>query len=627
MTRDATTIPVKLSTKEKEILKLKATSRILHIIHFNDVYNFDAAYEEEPVGGASRFATHLELLRQKLLKAGNCEPLLLFSGDFVGPSLMSSVTKGAHLIELFNLLGVHYATFGNHELDYGYASLKSRLAGVDDDVEDAAFGTYDYPETQTKWIMTNMTETATGLPLGGKGVVRTALFDWNGSSSKGPLPIKVGILAVSEDWLKGCGHLKPGELAYEDYIKSAKAAALDLRSRGAEVVLALTHSRLSNDYELTKAVPEIDVLLGGHDHFYKEDLPFRIVKSGEEWRWVSHVTVSVEAGRQPVLGLTTHEVKSAVALSKEVQSLCSKYDNLCAKKFDRVLFQTAVDMDPTEESVRFKESALANWVCDMCAWDYNADDGLDLGADICILQGFNFAGKAVIPKGNFTLGHLMSIFPKSIRIVVVKLSGADLVRSLELGAKSLPGECGGLHHVSSRLKYTIDLGAAHEKATPKVKNVLFDDAPIDLTRIFTLAISDSLAQGGFGFTWFKHAETVVAEEFASQLHDLCVQYCKAKASDPEAFPARPSMGRISIVQGKGLVSSLSSVKEVHSKADLDALLKSSGGSLVALHFTVDWCAPCRVITPAFNELAFEFPGAVFARVSSKCPVLLVALLT
>ena len=609
------TVPVRLPQKVRARLIQQATKRTLHIIHFNDVYNFDPEYEEEPIGGASRFTTFLDALKHKLDKSYQCKPLLLFSGDFVGPSLMSSVTKGAHMIELFNLLGVHYATFGNHEVDYGYESLKSRLAGRDDDVEDAAFGTYDYPETHTQWVMSNMTEKSTGDPLGGKGVVKTALFDWDGSSAKGKLPIRVGILAVSENWLDGCGNINPADFEYEDYIESARAAARSLKSRGAEVVLALTHSRLNKDYELTKAVPEIDVLLGGHDHFYKEDLPFRIVKSGEEWRWASEVTVSVEAGKHPELALKTHEVTSTIALSKEVQDLCEKYKTLCERKFGRVIFQTAVDMDPTEESVRFKECALANWVCDMCAWDFNAEDGVELGADICILQGFIFSGKAVIPKGDFTLGHLMSVFPKSISIVVVKLSGADVVRSLEHGAQNLPGECGALHHVSSRLKYTIDLGAAGEKAKPKVKNVLFDGEPIDLTRIFTVAITDSLAKGGYGFTWFKTAETIVQEEFASQLQDLCLQYCKAKSADPSLYPANPTLGRISISRGTSLASIDSFVKELHSKTDLDSLLKSSGDKLVVIHFTVDWCAPCRVITPAFNASAADFQDAVFVRVS------------
>jgi thioredoxin 1 len=169
--------------------------------------------------------------------------------------------------------------------------------------------------------------------------------------------------------------------------------------------------------------------------------------------------------------------------------------------------------------------------------------------------------------------------------------------------------------VSSRLKYTIDLGAAGEKAKPKVKNVLFDGEPIHLTRIFTVAITDSLAKGGYGFSWFRTAEKVVQEEFASQLQDLCLQYCKAKSSDPSFYPANPSMGRISILKGVCAFIKDRFVKEVHSKAGLDLLLKSSGDKLVVIHFTVDWCAPCRVITPVFNFLAEEFKNAVFVRVS------------
>lgn len=33
-------------------------------------------------------------------------------------------------------------------------------------------------------------------------------------------------------------------------------------------MIALTHMRLPNDLELAEEVPEIDVILGGHDHNY-----------------------------------------------------------------------------------------------------------------------------------------------------------------------------------------------------------------------------------------------------------------------------------------------------------------------------------------------------------------------
>jgi 5'-nucleotidase len=41
------------------------------------------------------------------------------------------------------------------------------------------------------------------------------------------------------------------------------------QAAGAEVVLALTHMRAPNDLLLLQQVPEIDAVLGGHDHHYQ----------------------------------------------------------------------------------------------------------------------------------------------------------------------------------------------------------------------------------------------------------------------------------------------------------------------------------------------------------------------
>ena len=184
------------------------------------------------------------------------------------------------MIDLLNLLGTHYATFGNHEFDFGLKSLKARLAGVDDDVEDGEMGFTDYPETTTKvrvclclwicvcvcvpmcippcvcvqWLMTNMTEVETGLPLGGERVARTALFPWGGTAD-GVGAVMVGLLAVSEDWIDTCHRVPHGAVVYEDFITAGRRAAVTLRAQGAEVVLALCHSRLDNDYKLAQVHP------------------------------------------------------------------------------------------------------------------------------------------------------------------------------------------------------------------------------------------------------------------------------------------------------------------------------------------------------------------------------------
>lgn len=50
----------------------------LTIVHFNDVYNIEQR-EKEPCGGAPRFKTQVDSLRE-------FEPLVFFSGDALNPS-------------------------------------------------------------------------------------------------------------------------------------------------------------------------------------------------------------------------------------------------------------------------------------------------------------------------------------------------------------------------------------------------------------------------------------------------------------------------------------------------------------------------------------------------------------
>jgi hypothetical protein len=46
------------------------------------------------------------------------------------------------------------------------------------------------------------------------------------------------------------------------------AATHQAQAAGADIVVALTHMRAPNDVQLAQQVAEIDVVLGGHDHFY-----------------------------------------------------------------------------------------------------------------------------------------------------------------------------------------------------------------------------------------------------------------------------------------------------------------------------------------------------------------------
>ena len=83
----------------------------LKIVHFNDL---DRMEEDDGKGGVARLAAVVEEVR-----AGNPHVLVTHGGDSISPSLLSGFDHGAHMIDLFNQIGIDAMAVGNHEFDFG----------------------------------------------------------------------------------------------------------------------------------------------------------------------------------------------------------------------------------------------------------------------------------------------------------------------------------------------------------------------------------------------------------------------------------------------------------------------------------------------------------------------------
>jgi 5'-nucleotidase len=115
------------------------------IVHFNDVYEISES-ASEPVGGAARFQGFMKQVR------ATSDPLVIFSGDAFSPSVTSSITGGTHIPPVLNLIGVHTATLGNHEFDFGISDLEKLLAACD----------------SAPWMMANLKDGNGNYLVGGK---------------------------------------------------------------------------------------------------------------------------------------------------------------------------------------------------------------------------------------------------------------------------------------------------------------------------------------------------------------------------------------------------------------------------------------------------------------------------
>ena len=122
----------------------------LTILQLNDVYS---TVPIDGVGGLARVAT----VKQNLAAAGRT-PFLVLAGDFLSPSVASSIFKGEQMVAALNAAGLDLATLGNHEFDFGVDVLLQRMA-----------------RSEWQWVVSNVIDTNTGQPIGGAApyVVRT----------------------------------------------------------------------------------------------------------------------------------------------------------------------------------------------------------------------------------------------------------------------------------------------------------------------------------------------------------------------------------------------------------------------------------------------------------------------
>src|SRR6202521_1391412 len=93
------------------------------LLQVNDVYQF------APVDGGARGGLARVLTLRKQIMTESPHTLYLLAGDTISPSVESNTYQGGQMIDAWNVSGLDYATFGNHEFDFGPDVLRERMQG------------------------------------------------------------------------------------------------------------------------------------------------------------------------------------------------------------------------------------------------------------------------------------------------------------------------------------------------------------------------------------------------------------------------------------------------------------------------------------------------------------------
>jgi len=317
----------------------QAGSGGLTFVHLNDTYRVGDV-EDGKAGGFSRVVS---VIRD--LKADGKDVRILHGGDFLYPSLESSLWNGEQMVDAFNFMDAiapMYAVAGNHEFDP--RSSESLVAAVSASAFD--------------WLGDNY-EFATGSDEVDEALRSAFTFESNGRT--------VGIFSLSIHPDDG-GNDRSYLPMQKDYVAVAKDVIRKLESDGVDVIIGLTHLHMWQDVELARLRaehPKFVFIVGGHEHEPEfrpiTETSAAVMKGASNARTIWTIDVEFDVNGAPSITTRRIDLDETVALDADYEILATKWRTRLVETFpflEARIGDAAVALDGREVTVRNAES---NW--------------------------------------------------------------------------------------------------------------------------------------------------------------------------------------------------------------------------------------------------------------------------
>ena len=488
-----------------------SSEKRIRILHFNDVYNVDASSRGDVCGGAARFVA---VVKSYFPGGANHDPargkpLVFFGGDAFNPSITSTVTKGRHMVPVLNSLGIAAACYGNHDFDFGVDHLL-KLKGL-----------CNFP-----WLLSNVKVKATGKALA-DGIITHMIEHGSGC--------KVGVMGLIEsEWMATLATVDGDDVDYEDFVGAAIKLSGQLRAKGADFVIAISHMRVPNDNRLAReAGHAIDLILGGHDHHYevRPTEPHNSVwlcKSGTDFRdltvldlCLSDTETHGEDARRFLVERTEHvQIKREMPEDSAVAEALRSYQEKVAGDMKKVIGSTAVDLDARFSMIRTQETNISNFVADCVR--HGSRTPSDMPPDIALVNSGTLRADRLINSGKITREDLVSLLPMLDPMVILEITGLQLIEVLENSVSKWPALEGRFACVSGiAFKFSTSAPPGQRLIHESIR---VGDKPLDMNATYTLATKEYLAKGKDGYTTFPNCKVLVDEEEMAPLGTMVRRY-------------------------------------------------------------------------------------------------------
>lgn len=397
-------------------------------LHINDVYEI-SPLEGGEVGGMARVAT----LRKQLKESGNPVYTVL-AGDFLNPSVIGTVKlkgeriNGAQMVDIMNKTGVDYVSFGNHEFDLDEEDLQKRINESEFEwISSNTFHKYG------KWIAPfEKEQDGKKWPIQPYKVVRIP-------ATSGP-DIRMGIISVCLP-----ANRQP-YVEYHDMFEDAKLTYNYIADK-TDFVVALTHLSIDQDKELARRIPQLALIMGGHEHEnHIEKVGNVVIAKADANAKSAYVhNIHYDGGRARIsVGSELIEINTDIAQDEDIKQEVELWEEKAFEGFKKSGFDInktvatlKSPLDGRESTNRFRPASMGIMVAEAI---YTGKPGQ---ADASLINSGSIRIDDVL-SGKITEFDIIRMLPFGGSVYHVEMSGKLLAEILEPGLSINKGSGGYL---------------------------------------------------------------------------------------------------------------------------------------------------------------------------------------
>jgi 2',3'-cyclic-nucleotide 2'-phosphodiesterase (5'-nucleotidase family) len=430
-------------------------------VQVNDVYEI-APLAGGREGGMARVAA----VKKKYLEQ-NPNTFLVMSGDFVSPSVYNSLQyqgkriRGKQMIESMNAAGMDLAVFGNHEFDINENELQERI-----------------DESGFNWVSSNTFHKVKDHIEPFKRTSNSAAFpetfimtvkDKDGTTAK------IGFFGLTVPFNRA------EYVSYTDYLQVGKQMYNRLKD-SVDAVVAITHLPVADDKKLAAELPDLAVILGGHEHDMRFEKIGKVyitkAHANAKSAYIVKLRINKNNGKLRVHPNLEY-INESTPVDSSTNVVVQKWVDIAEKSYSSLGFDPKAILLSTGEPLEGRETFVRKQPTNLTKVIVSAMQQAAPKADVAIVNSGSIRVDDVLPLP-VTQYDVLRTLPFGGGIREVDMKGSLLIQTLEAGRKN--------SGVGGYLLYNENL--VYDGSTWKLQG-----QSIDPNKSYRVALTDFLLSG------------------------------------------------------------------------------------------------------------------------------------